>query len=138
VKKLSYVLPGLAVLAALAVVLGEALAADPSIKEVMKKAHAGADSLLAGIEKEAKGENPDWDTVKKGTKEMSDLGKFLIKNDPPQGSKESWEKQCKVYADIVAVLDAAAGNKDKKATTDAVGKLRASCGGCHGPHKPKK
>jgi cytochrome c553 len=135
VKKLSRVVLGLAVLA---LVLGPVVAADLSIKDVMKKAHAGMESLLAGVEKQVKGNSPDWESVQKSTKELSELGQALAKNDPPQGGKESWEKQCKIYSDQVAALDVAAGKKDLKSTADAAAKIRMSCGACHGPHKPKK
>ena len=44
-------------LAVLALVLGPVLAAETSIKEVMKKAHAGAESLLASISTVPSGTN---------------------------------------------------------------------------------
>jgi cytochrome c556 len=136
VKKLTSVMLALAVLAAVA------LAADPSIKEIMTKAHKGGDSLIEVVGKAAKADTPDWDTINKSTDQLVDLGKSLSKaefpKDAPKGTKEGWAKQTMIYNEQVAALDAAAGKKDKDATFTAFTKLKNSCGGCHIDFKPKK
>src|SRR5439155_8470261 len=81
---------------------------DPTIKEIMNKAHKGGNSLIQKVGKELKAAEVDWDHIAEHTKELLDLGKGLIKNDPPRGEKESWEKLSKQYEDTATVLDKAA------------------------------
>ena len=56
-KRLACAAAGLALLA------GVAVAADPTIKEIMTKAHKGGTSLLANMGKELKEDEPDWNDV---------------------------------------------------------------------------
>jgi cytochrome c556 len=123
------------------VVAAVALAAEPTVKEIMTKAHMGGDSLLGGIEKQLKSDSTDWAAINKSTDQLVDLGKVLAKASPPAGvpgTKEGWEKQTKIYQDQVASLDAAAEKKDKESTGAALTKIKTSCGGCHSMFKPKK
>jgi cytochrome c556 len=136
VKKLTYVAAALAVLAVVAV------AADPSIKDIMTKGHSGGDSLLGVIQKQMKSDKPDWDLVNKNTDQLIEFGKVLPKSEypktAPNGSKEGWEKACKAYIEQVTALDEAAGKKDKEATAAAATKMQTNCGACHKDFKPKK
>ncbi len=129
---------GLAVVAGLVVALNGTSAddkKDPSIKEIMTKAHKGGDSLIQGVGKGLKAAEPDWDEVHKKTKELVKLGTSLGKNTPPKGEKESWEKVTKKYVDNAKALDEAVDQKDKAAAQDAHKKLSGSCMECHKAHK---
>jgi cytochrome c556 len=109
----------------------------PTIKQVMKKANAGPNSLLAEVGKGLKPDEPDWDDVQKQTKEMATLAAALAKNDPPQGEKESWEKLAKQYHESAKALNEAAQKKDKKEAVALRKKISGSCAACHKAHKPK-
>jgi hypothetical protein len=125
-----------AVLAVVVAVTGTLLAADLTVKDVMKKAHAGPNSLLANIGKDLKDEDPDWSDIQKETKELVDLVTALGKNDPPKGDKESWQTMTKAYLDKVKALDAAAQKKDKATAQSSHAKLKDSCNACHKAHNP--
>ncbi len=110
---------------------------DPTIKEIMTKAHKGGDSLIEKLGKELKDDEPKWDDIQKQTKELAGLGKALGKNKPPRGDQESWDKLTKLYADKAKELDEDAQKKDKTAAAAAQKTLKSYCGACHGAHKPK-
>jgi hypothetical protein len=110
---------------------------DPTIKEIMTKAHKGGDSLIEKLGKELKADEPKWDDIQKQSKELVDLGTALGKNKPPQGGQESWDKLTKKYLDEAKVLDEAAKKKNKTATADAQMTLKTYCADCHKVHKPK-
>src|SRR5436309_5139842 len=108
--------------AAAALVLGLAVALnlsgakekkEPSIKDIMTKAHKGGDSLIFTIRKDLKEDEPDWKEVQKDSKELVRLGTSLGKATPPQGEKASWEKLTKAYLVSAKDLQAAADKKDK-------------------------
>ncbi len=110
---------------------------DPSIKEIMTKAHKGADSLIGKLGKELKADTLDWDLIQKQTKELAEMGMSLSKATPPQGDKESWEKLTKVYVANSKEMVASADKKDKDTTAADVMKVTMMCGNCHKVHKPK-
>ena len=136
-KRLTCVALGLALLAAAALTRSPSYAADkdPTIKEIMTKAHKGGDALLGTLGKDLKADSPDWDKVQKETKELVELGTSLGKNDPPKGDKESWMKLTAAYLDTAKDLDAAAGKKDKDTAAADQKKLTGSCMNCHKAHK---
>jgi hypothetical protein len=127
----------LAVLAALTA-LSAADDKEPSVKDIMTKAHKGGDSLLEKLGPELKADEPKWDDIQKQTKELADLGASLQKAKPPRGEQESWDKLTKAYADNAKALDAAAQKKEQKAAQDDYMKLKTSCMTCHRAHKPFK
>ena len=108
---------------------------DPSIKEIMTKAHKGGNSLLSTVGKDLKSAEPNWDDVQTKTKELVKLGKSLGKNDPPKGDKESWEKLTKSYLDTAKQLDDAVRAKEKSKAVTAHSKLTKMCAACHKVHK---
>jgi hypothetical protein len=128
-----------AVLAAVVLLAGSVLAATPTVKDIMGKAHKGPNSLLANIGKDLKADEPDWDDIQKETKELVELGTSLGKNDPPQGDKDSWDKLTKSYLEGVKTLDSAAQKKDQKGAQSAQAKLAQpkTCMDCHQVHKKK-
>ncbi len=129
-----------AVLVGLAVTLGPSGAEekkDPSIKEIMTKAHKGADSLIGKLTRELKADTPEWEPIQKQTKELAELGASLSKATPPQGEKESWEKLTKAYVANAKEMVEAAGKKDKDTTAADVMKVTKMCANCHMAHKPK-
>ena len=108
---------------------------DPSIKEIMTKAHKGGNSLLSTVGKDLKSAEPNWDDVQTKTKDLVKLGKSLGKNDPPKGDKESWEKLTKSYLDTAKQLDDAVRAKEKSKAVTAHSKLTKMCATCHKVHK---
>jgi cytochrome c556 len=132
-KRFASVVCGLAVAA---VVAGTALAADLTVKDVMKKAHAGPNSLLANIGKDLKDDDPDWPDIQKETKDLVELGTALDKNDPPKGDKDAFHRLTKAYLSNVKALDAAAQKKDARTALSYQGKLMQSCKECHTSFRP--
>jgi hypothetical protein len=128
----------LAVCAAAGLALSRSAAQDdkePSIKQIMTKAHKGGNSLLMKIGKELKGGDVDWSQVREQSKDLVKLGKALTKNEPPKGEKASWETLTKLYQKNATTLDEAVDKKDKDAAVAAHGKLAGSCKACHTAHK---
>jgi len=108
----------------LAFLIGDNLAQEKpkfTIKEVMKKAHAGKDSLLSKV---ASGKASDDDK-----KELASLYKSLSENAPPKGDKEAWKKK------TVELLETA--TKAVKGDGAAAAKLKdlANCKSCHSEYK---
>jgi cytochrome c556 len=130
-KRLAYAVAGLALLA------GIAMAAEPTIKEIMTKAHKGSKSLLGDMNAELKEDEPDWNDIQKDSKELVELGTSLGKNKPPKGEQSSWEQLTKNYLTNAKELDTAAQGKNKAAAKMALGKLQGSCKDCHMNHRPK-
>jgi cytochrome c556 len=111
-------------------------AKEPSVKEIMTKAHKGGSSLLAGVGKDLKAADPDWTDLQAKSKELVKLGTSLGKADPPKGEKDSWETLTKGYLGFAKDLETATEKKDKDAAAAAQKKLAGSCGACHKAHKP--
>jgi cytochrome c556 len=131
-KRLACGVAGLALLA-----VGVAMAADPTIKDIMARAHKGSKSLLGTINTELKQDEPDWNDVQKDSKELLDLGKSLGKNEPPRGDKESWDRLTKAYEASAEALQSAAESKNQQAAKTALGKIQGSCKACHMAHRRK-
>ena len=110
---------------------------EPSIKTIMTKAHKGGNSILATLGKDLKSADPDWKDDEKKTKELVKLGTALGKNEPPKGSKPSWEKLTKSYVDTAKELEAAVTAKEKNKAVAAHTKLTKMCAACHKAHKGK-
>lgn len=110
----------------------------PTIEEIMKKVNKGKGALHGQVGDALKQGTVDWDAVQKRTKEIAALADFLGKNDPPKGSKESWAKLTKTYADDAKALNAAAEKMDKTAAMSAHRKLQGECMGCHRAHRETK
>jgi cytochrome c556 len=130
------------VAAVLAVVTGSPTTADektdaPSVKDIMTKAHKGADSLLGKLKSEVKEGEPDWPTVQKQTKELIRLGDSLAKAKPPRGDDESWKDNTAGYQAAVKKLDTAAADKNQEATQGSLNRLATTCVKCHKAHKGK-
>lgn len=109
---------------------------EPTIKEIMQKAHKGTNSLLPELGKELKPASPNWTTVQKKTDELIVLATAMGKNDPPMGEKASWEKLTKSYLDNVKSLDKAVKEKNQAEAQKVHGVLIKSCTSCHKPHRP--
>ena len=62
-------------------------------------------------------------------------GGYLVKNDPPKGDKEGWEKLAKAYAASGKSLAEAAEKEDAAKAKAATKKLQTSCKACHDAHK---
>ena len=129
----------LAVLAATIVgvaYLGTAVAKE-DIKDT-KGCMAFQNKLRGDLPKQLKAKEPAWDDIQKETKEWLSVAETLGKQTPPKGTAESWKKQTELYMTNVKAVDDAAQKKDAEAATKALATIGSSCGGCHGPHKPKK
>jgi hypothetical protein len=109
---------------------------EPSTKEIMTRAHKGGNSLIVAVTRALQPDDPDWDTLQKKTKELVTLGTALGKNEPPQGTKESWERFSKSYLESAKALDAAAQQKNKENAVVARKRLMSTCTACHKIHKP--
>jgi cytochrome c556 len=131
-KRLACAAAGLALLA-----VGVAVAADPTIKDIMTKAHKGGNSLLANMGKELREDEPDWNDVQKDSKELLQLGTSLGKNAPPKGDQASWDRLTKAYVANARTLEAAAESKNKAGAQAALKTLQGSCKECHMNHRPQ-
>ena len=129
-KRLVCAAAGLVLLA-----VGVAVAADPTIKDIMTKAHKGGKSLLGNINSELKDDEPDWSDVQKNTKDLVQLGMSLGKNTPPKGDQASWDRLTKAYVANVQSLEAAAENKNKSAAQATLKQIQGSCRACHMAHR---
>jgi hypothetical protein len=110
---------------------------EPSIKDIMTKAHKGGDALISKLGKALKEKEVPWEAVQKQSKELLDLGKALGKAKPPKGEAESWEKLTKAYVETATALNEAAEKKEKKDAAAAHKKLTGMCMDCHKAHKGK-
>ncbi|HEX4591306.1 MAG TPA: hypothetical protein VH120_15325 [Gemmataceae bacterium] len=115
--------------------LGAADDKVPTIEDIMQKVNKKKGGLHADVGDALKKGTVDWDTIQAKTKQYATLADFLGKNDPPKGSKASWEKLTKTYADDAKTLNSAAEKKDKQGATTAWNKLSRECMGCHRQHK---
>jgi cytochrome c556 len=121
-----------AVVAAAAVCLGDALAAETrEIKDCMKCQNTSRKELAAQA-KEGK-----WDDAAKTSKTWLEAAGDLAKNKPPLGDEKSWKEQTDKYVTNVKAVDSAVAKKDATALSKALGTVGSSCGGCHSKHKPK-
>ena len=107
----------------------------PTIKQVMGKLHKGGTSSIAQLKTQLSAPSPNWETIQKTTKDFVILGAALAKNDPPKGSKESWQKLADTYFQNAKALDDAAKAQDLAAARAAHKRLQSSCKACHGAHK---
>ena len=140
-KKWMYQAGGVALAAVLVFSpLGAQDTKTPDIKSVMKKLNAGPNSLTANLGKDLDEDKPDWDDIKKETKEFVTFAEALGKNKAPKGDADHWGKLTKEYLENAKALDAAADKKDKKAAVTAHKKLAAptTCKNCHDEHKKKE
>src|SRR5271154_689815 len=71
----------------------------PSIEDIMKTVNKKNTGLHSQVGTGLKASPVDWDAIQKETKEYATLAGALGKNDPPKGSKSSWDKLTKTYAD---------------------------------------
>jgi hypothetical protein len=108
---------------------------DPSIKEIMTKAHKGGNSLLTGVSKDLEADEPRWDDAREKTRELVRLGTSLGRLTPPLGGKESWATLTNRYVVSAKVLDASVQKKDRAAALAAHQQLRKQCAGCHKAHR---
>lgn len=118
--------------------LSRIVAADdkvPSIEDIMKKVNKKKGGLHSQVGEALKASSVDWDAVQKETKEYSAMADFLGKNDPPKGSKASWDKLSKMYATDAKALNTAADSKDKAAALASWNKLSKECQACHRAHR---
>ena len=107
----------------------------PTVKELMKRAHAGQTSLLSSVGRGLRADPPDWPAIQRQTGELVEVGAFLGRNEPPVGDRASWERLAQAYRDQVKALDEAARKEDRRGAQSAKAKLDASCGACHRAHR---
>ena len=107
----------------------------PTIEDIMQAVNKKKGGLHTDVGDALKMGAVDWDSVKTKTKQYAAMADFLGKNDPPKGSKGSWEKLTKMYAEDAKALNTAAEKKDKSAAMSAHRKLQGECMGCHKAHR---
>lgn len=106
-----------------------------SVKEIMKKGHAGTKSILAGVKTQVKA--GQWEEAANGAKTLKVFGEALGELKPSKGEDESWKKHAATYKTNTAAVAEAVEKKDASAANAALGKIGASCMGCHKEHKGK-
>jgi cytochrome c556 len=132
--RLSVKLMAVAAVAAAALCLGNAPAAETvKISECMKCQNGAR----TGLKKMAKEGKYDWDEAAKSTKSWVEAAGDLAKNKPPLGDEKSWKEQTDKYLTNVKAVDGAVQKKDSTALGKAMGTFDSSCGACHSKHKPK-
>ena len=94
------------------------------VKEMMIAAHRGEKSPLVRTKAELKKDAPDWDQLAKDAKVFAEMGEVLKTGASPYTNPKG-------YIEAGAALGKAVGEKDAKASGEAVGKLGTSCGACH-------
>ena len=107
----------------------------PSIDKIMQSAHGEGglrNKITVALKEKA------WDDVQSGAKDWVKQAVALSKNKPSKGTEASWKKLSGAYEKNVKALAAATEKKDADGAKAALKSLNVSCGGCHGPHKPKK
>jgi hypothetical protein len=107
----------------------------PTIEDIMQAVNKKKGGLHSDVGDALKMGSVDWDAVQKKTKSYAAMAEFLGKNDPPKGSKASWDKLTKTYADDAKALNAAAEKKDKSTLATMHKKLSGECAACHKQHK---
>jgi hypothetical protein len=138
-KRMACVACGLALLAAVALAILPAAAADkavPNIKEIMSKLNKPS-MLRPNLGQDLMEDEPDWDMIQTETKQFVELVEALGKNTPAKGDKASWDRLTKDYLDKAKAMDAAARRKDKQGALAAHQKLSGNdfCKRCHDAHR---
>jgi cytochrome c556 len=106
-------------------VLGSAaLPANENIANAMKNFFKGDTSTFKTV---AKGQGSDADI-----KKLYDVVTALQKEEPPLGTKESWEKRTGELARSIQLLSR--GNKQAMIMVQKAG----NCDSCHSAHRPKE
>ena len=128
----------LALFAGVAALTLAASAADEkptTIKEIMKRGHAGTKSILAGLKVQVK--EGKWEDAADGAKTLKLFGETLGELKPSKGDEESWKTLAATYKTNTVAVATAVEKKDADAATAALGKIGMSCAGCHKEHKGK-
>lgn len=130
---------GLCLTAGLFTVSGLVMADDKKsdkidVHEIMEKV-PGKKGLCATCAAAAKAGK--WEDAQKASAEMKKYGEAMGQNDPPKGSKDSWAKLTKKFAEQMTAIDDAAQKKDAAAVAKATGAFTQSCKACHDAHKSK-
>jgi hypothetical protein len=92
--------------------------------QLMKDTHQGEKAPHARVAAELKKDAPDWDQVGKDAKAFTAMGETLKNN-------TAGPYTVRMYTDSTTRLSKAAGDKDKKAATEAFAGLTKSCASCH-------
>lgn len=107
----------------------------PTIKEIMKKAHQGANSPLLKLDTALKSDTPDWAAVQSWSHELVGLGISLGQNNPSKGDKASWDRLTGAYLANARVIEASTLKKDARSALAAHGQMTRMCAACHKAHK---
>ena len=105
----------------------EAKLTKKELGKMMKDTHHGEKSPHARTAAELKKDSPDWEQITKDVKAFAAMGETLKSNNYTAGAYTSPVK----YNASTAALGKAAGDKDKKAATEAFTGLTKSCTVCH-------
>jgi hypothetical protein len=106
------------------------------IRQVMKKMNDPKQGLLPAVGAELAADEPPWDKLGGQARDLVRMSDDLGQNDPPKGSKESWQQQTKALADLAAELDRAVQSRDRDKAKTAQENMTRSCKACHREHKP--
>ncbi|HJZ59782.1 MAG TPA: hypothetical protein VKE74_32875 [Gemmataceae bacterium] len=107
----------------------------PSISDIMVEAHGCQTAYIKQVRNELAKDEPDWYLVEAKSRDLVRVGKLLALNNPPHGSRESWEKFTAVYTARATVLVDAAERKDKEEATVETTRMLRMCATCHRAHR---
>ena len=110
-----------------------------TIKEFMRKHHAGPKATLARIDAGAKAATPDWDEVQKLAAEYAKAAPSVGKNTPPKNAdkKDLWARMTGDLTEAAKGIDTAAKDKDKDGVAKGVRTVRGMCAKCHDEFRPE-
>src|SRR5437899_13014311 len=106
-KRLAVVSAWLSVFILFSLVWSPAGAQDekgPDVKAIMGKLNKGPKAMTVALRKDLSADDPDWRKIQQDAKEFAKLAAAMRKNEPPKGSKESWEQLTKQYAEYAKAL----------------------------------
>ena len=107
----------------------------PTIADIMDEAHGCRTAYIKQVRNELAKDEPDWYVVESKSRELVKVGKLLALNTPPNGSRESWERQTTLYTARATVLLDAAERRDKEEAVVETNRMIRMCATCHRAHR---
>ena len=102
---------------------------------MMRIGGRGPDALWPKINSDLNTNSPPWDDLQAQAKEFADVAAKVGANNPPKGSKESWDQHANEFTTDAVDLAAAAQAKDVDKAKAAQMKVNNSCRDCHMAHR---
>src|SRR5262245_56654425 len=109
----------------------------PSIMAVMHKQNTVSRAPFKVVKKEMEARSPDWEAVREAGAKFGGLAAALAKNEPPEGSPESWRRSVDRHLADAKALEVAAASRDPAALRAAHQRIAESCTACHRAHRSR-